>query len=253
LSLRPFIPLLLLALSVVSSRPAGAATDQLVTHLDVDRVEVTTRFQGQRILLFGAVPTGSDVIIKMVSPTQEVELSRKSRFGPVWLEASHMSVFGAPELVYLISSRPLDKLFSAADRNTLGLTLQNELKSVITTGDASLTKDWQPAFLYLKQKNRRYLVAGNAVELKDKRLFYAHMDLPAESPLGRYRLSIYLVRDGKVVRRQEEFLEVQEVSLEEWFSHVVQTYPWLFGVLFTLGMMVMGLVLGIVLRPAREA
>jgi len=164
-----------------------------------------------------------------------------------------MSVIGAPELVYLISSRPLDKLFSATDRNTLGLTLQSELKSVITTGDASLTKAWQPAFLHLKQKNRRYQVSGNAVELKHNRLFYAHMDLPADSPLGRYRLSIYLVRDGRVMRRQEEYLEVQEVSLEAWFSHVVQAYPWLFGILFTLGMMVMGLVLGVVLRPAREA
>jgi uncharacterized protein (TIGR02186 family) len=253
LNFRLLLLLLLLASSATPPRPADAAGNHLVTHLDVDRVEVTTRFQGQRILLFGAVPAGSDVIIKMVSPAQDVALSRKSRFGPVWLEAGHMTVIGTPELVYLVSSRPLDQLFSARDRDTLGLTLQSALSSALTTGDASLTRDWQPAFLRLKQKNRRYLVSGNAVDLEDDRLFYAHMDLPADSPLGRYRLSIYLVRDGRVVRRQEEYLEVQEVSLEEWISRVVHEYPWLFGSLFTLGMMLLGLALGVVLRPAREA
>jgi uncharacterized protein (TIGR02186 family) len=248
------LPALLLILFAVTAAPSHAATNgHLVTQLDVDRVEVNTRYQGQRILLFGAVPVGSEVIVKMVSPIQEVELSRKSRIGPLWLQSGHLNVLNAPDLVYLISSRPLDSLFSAADRNTLGLTLQSALRDAVTHGDASLQDDWQAAFLHLKQKNRRYLEVGDAVELKDGRLFYAHMDLPADSPLGRYRLSVYLVRKGKVVRRQEAYLEVQEVSLEGWISRVVHDHPWLFGALFTLGMMALGLVLGVVLRPPREA
>lgn len=246
-----WLGLMLLAFSGALSQPAAAADDHLVTHLDVDHVDVTTRFQGQRILLFGAAPQDTDVIIKMVSPTQQVELSRKLRLGPVWLEGGHLSVTGAPELVYLISSRPLEQLFSAAQRDTLALTLESALKNTLITGDTSLMSDWQPAFLRLKQRNRHYVETGDAVQLDKGRLFYAHIDLPAESPLGRYRLSVYLVRNGKVVRRQEQYLEVQEVSVEEWVSRVVQEYPWSFGALFTFGVMALGLLLGVVLRPAR--
>jgi uncharacterized protein (TIGR02186 family) len=251
--MKHWLPALLLVLCAMTAPVRSATNGHLVTQLDVDRVEVNTRYQGSRILLFGAVPVGSEVIIKMVSPTQEVELSHKSRIGPLWLQGGHLTVHGAPDLVYLVSSRPLDRLFSATERDTLGLTLQSALKDSVTHGDASLEDGWQSAFLHLKRKTHRYLEAGDAVELKDGRLFYAHMDLPADSPLGRYRLSVYLVRKGKVVRRQEAYLEVQEVSLEGWISRVVHDHPWLFGTLFTLGMMALGLVLGVVLRPPREA
>ncbi|MEJ2590315.1 MAG: TIGR02186 family protein [Candidatus Thiodiazotropha sp.] len=244
---------LLLILCAAATPTLAATSEHLVTQLDVDRVEVTTRYQGQRILLFGAVPVGSQVIVKMVSPVQEVELSHKTRIGPLWLQGGHLTVFGAPDLVYLVSSSPLDRLFDFGQRETLGLTLQSALKNAVTRGDAALESDWQQAFLHLKQTHRRYLEDGQAVELKDDRLFYAHMDLPADSPLGRYRLSIYLVRNGKVVRRQEATLEVQEVSLESWVSRMVHDHPWLFGVFFTLGVMLLGFVLGVVLRPPREA
>jgi len=65
-------------------------------------------------------------------------------------------------------------------------------------------------------------------------LFYTRVDLPAKTPLGRYRVSMYLVRDGMAVQRQQQTLVVQEVHLVHWLSHAADTYGWTFGDLFTL-------------------
>lgn len=233
-------------------RPA-LASDHLVTRLEVDHVDVTTDYQGQSILVFGAVPQGTDVVIKMVSPEQEVDLSRKVQVGPVWLEDGHLDVVGVPGLVYLLSTEPLERLLDGADRAALGLTLDSTLQSARVSGGQAgshaALSDWPAVVLRLKRQHGSYLEDGQGVGLDEGRLFYAHLDLPAESPLGLYRVTVYLVRDGEVVRRQQQTLVVRKVRLQQWLSHVAHAYPWTFGSLLTLGLLLLGLALGMVLRP----
>jgi len=242
---------LLLALAGLPLRLAGA-TDTLVTHLDLDHVDVTLRFQGGSVLLFGAIARASDVIIKLVSPVQEIALSRKIQVGPLWLDDGQLSIGGTPGLLYLLASRPLSQLLDPAERRRHALQLDSVLADAEIRGDAPRIGPWQPAFLRLKQQQGHYREDGQAVTLAQGRLFFTRLALPAESPLGRYELTIYLVRNGGVVSQKRQSLVVQAVHLEWWISHLAHTYPWLFGGLFTLGMMVLGLVLGMVLHPSRE-
>ena len=246
--------LLVLTLLAAGTAPRPALpSDHLVTRLGVDHVDVTTRFEGESILVFGAVPPGSDVVIRMVSPEQELDLSRKVQLGPVWLEDGHLDLNGVPGLVYLLSTRPLERLLDESDRTALGLTLGSPLASAGIAGDRagepSAPSDWRAALLRLKRLRGSYLEDGQGVGLDDGRLFHARLDLPAESPLGLYRVSVYLVRDGEVVRRQEKTLVVQAVRLQHWLGHVAHAYPWTFGSLLTLGLLLLGLALGMVLRP----
>jgi uncharacterized protein (TIGR02186 family) len=254
---------LLLALTLAGA-PAhlpAAEDDHLVARLDAQRVDVTMRFQGQSILCFGAVPPGTEVIIQMVSPEQVLQLSRKSRLGPFWVQAGQLTISGAPGLVYLLSSAALDSLLDAEQRRRLGLSLQAALASVQTNGDEGSSEessgdtgpmaDWQDALLRLKRQRGHYRVEPAGVSIDEGRLFHARVDLPAEAPLGRYRLIVYLVRSGQVVSRQQQELVVQEVRLEGWIRHMAQAHPWSFGVVFTLGAMLLGLALGMVLRAPR--
>lgn len=251
--MRSNIPLILLAILTGIWLRAAVCAEPLVTHLDVDHVDVSTRFQGQRILLFGAVPQGTDVIIKVVSPEQEVDLARKSRIGPLWLDSGHVTVHGAPGLMYLMSSRPIGELLDSTEHEELGLTLSSALKSAALTGDAATDPRWRAALLRLKRRVGYYVESEQGVELEGGRLFYAHIDLPPESPLGIYRMSIYLLRDREVVQRQHENLVVQEVRLEHWISNVAHGYAWSFGALLSLSMMVLGLLLGVAMRSSQQA
>jgi hypothetical protein len=64
----------------------------------------------------------TDVVIKVVSPKQKVELGHKSRVGPLWLESGHATVRRTPGLLYLLSSRPLSDLLGNTERQILGRT-----------------------------------------------------------------------------------------------------------------------------------
>jgi uncharacterized protein (TIGR02186 family) len=244
----------LLILLLMSVWPRARAEEALVTRLEADHVDITSQFAGQELLLFGSVSRGCDLIIKVVSPEQQVALSRKVKIGPVWLDSGHMTVQSTPGLMYLLSSRPVDRLLGPVERARYGLRLDDALGGARVSGvQKTGMGDWQSAFLRLKREKGYYTEDGRAVTVDKGRLFFASITLPPKLPLGEYRLEIYSVRNGEVVRHETDRLEVREVRLEHWVDSIAHGYPWAFGSVFTAGVMVLGLGLGIVLRRKRGA
>ena len=238
--------LLLLALSAALLSMQVRADSGLVTGLGDENVDITARFTGERMLIFGAVSRPGDVIVKVVSPVQSVDLSHKEKFGPFWLTAGKVRVGKTPGLFYVLSNKPVDQILNRAERRRYGLDLTDALQGAELTGKPD--KAWRDAFIRLKKQQDNYLQDGHAVKLVSHRLFSASMQLPAKLPLGTYHLEIYRVRDGRVRGHQQRSFEVREVKLERWVSNAAYSHPWAFGILFTLMALVIGLVLGITLR-----
>jgi len=239
---------LLAALAFSIGTLAARADDGLVTELGKDHVDITSRFTGEHILIFGAMSRPGDVIIKVQSPEQGVSLSRKVPVGPVWLDSGKLPVAGAPGLVYLLSSRPPKDVLDRKTRDQLGLRFQDALAAVqVPTDDQGMT-DWREAFVRLKQSGGYYLEADHAVRLTGNRLFSATLALPANIPLGEYKLDIFLVKDGKVISHDTHTLDVQQVQLEHWVAATAHNHPWTFGVSFVALAMLLGLGLGMALR-----
>jgi len=231
---------------------AAAAQSELVTELAQRHVDITAQFTGEKVLIFGAVSHPGDVIIKVASPNETVAISRKAKYGPFWLTSGKFNVKDAPGLLYILSDRPLEELIDEAQRQRYGLSLKHSLSAATPVDVPADVSDWKGAFLDLKKRDGYYLEDGKAVDVVGSKLFSASMTLPAKLPLGDYKLTIYLVRGGKVVARQTRSLEVREVRIERWVSEVAYSHSWLFGIAFTLAAMVLGLVLGIALRKGGD-
>ncbi|MEJ2509426.1 MAG: TIGR02186 family protein [Gammaproteobacteria bacterium] len=253
-------PLLWLALTLAALAPLtgraapdpAASDDTLVTELATDHVDITTHFTGEKILVFGAISRPGDIVIKVKSPTETVALTRKVQMGPFWLANGKIKVSNAPGLLYLLSTEPLDKLLPAAERDRYGLALKDALQDAKTDAKPKGMGDWQAAFMRLKADEDHYVEGRHAVRMDSKRLFFTSINLPAKIPLGVYHLEFYLVRDGKVVAQQTRKLNVQQVRIERWMSNTAHETPWGFGIVYTLGAMFLGLVLGVVLQRDRD-
>lgn len=240
-----------LLLAVFAALPAHAAPPGeggLVTQLATDHVDITARFTGQEILIFGALSRHGEVIVKLRAPDQAVALSRKAKFGPFWLNSGKLTLDAAPGLLYVLASSPVGKMLDVRTRERYGLTLEHAVAKLRVTQVPEGMEDWRDALLQLKKQDHYYVQDGHAVTLVSDRLFFTRVDLPAKIPLGTYQLEIFLVRGGQIVGHQNRTLEVREVRLERWVSDVAHGHPWTFGVLFTLLAMGLGLALGIVLR-----
>lgn len=229
--------------------PGGAlAEDALIAQLGTEEVRISTQFAGKKVLVFGALSRPGDVVIKVVSPPQDVALSHKLKLGPFWLNSEEWVVQGAPGLVYLLSTRPTRELLDPDARERLGLRLESALAQAKDPGPPHNQENWREAFLHLKRADGHYREDGHAIRLVRNRLFTAELVLPADLPLGIYRLETYLVRKGRVVGQQHLQFKVRQVGLERWVSDIAEKHPWLLGTEFTALAMMLGLGFGVVLR-----
>lgn len=242
-------------LVLVSSLLSGSvlAAGGLITQLATDHVDITTRFTGKDILVFGAMTSPGDIVIRVVSPDETVALSRKVPVGPFWLSGGQVTVRGAPGLMYVLSSRPLDKILPAKERRRYGLDFDGIVEKAGLVEKKAHMDDWRAAFVRLKRANGNYLQADDAVKEVGKRLFSATVALPAKIPLGMYRIGVYLVRDGKVIDSTAGQLDVQQVRMARWVAQAAHNHGWIFGISFTVFALVLGLLLGMALRRDSDA
>lgn len=244
--------LILAAWAVLLPALAFAQTNDgaLVSEMSSHHVAISARYTGGSILLFGAMSTPGQIIVKVRSPDEDVALQKKGRVGPFWLTQGKHVIHGTPGLYYLLSSAPIDRLLPAAARAAHGLDLQDALKDMKIEPEPANAAERQAlaaALLKLEQARHHYVADPGAVEIIGGRLYMATIDMPAQLPLGEYAVSIYLVKDGKVIATQHTSIDVNEVGLEQWLFNAANQHSWLFGIVFTAAMMLLGLLLGVVL------
>ncbi|MEJ2061012.1 MAG: TIGR02186 family protein [Gammaproteobacteria bacterium] len=223
------------------------AAPNLVTELEKHSVDITARYTGDNILLFGAMSSAADVIVKVVSPVEKVSINRKEKIGPFWLTGHKHVIEGVPGVFYLLSTRPIDEMLSKEAQAKYGLNLPATLTDLKATPEAKHPDRMDDAILRIKQHTKHYVEDPSAVKVEGGRLFAATISLPAKLPLGKYRVETLLVKDGRVVATQDQSISVDEVHMEHWFSNMAENHSWLFGTLFTLFVLLLGLALGIAL------
>jgi uncharacterized protein (TIGR02186 family) len=219
------------------------AADPLVVAPEANHVDITVNFAGTELTAFGALDRPGDLIIKVSGPPQEVTLSREVKRGPFWLEGGRAEVEGAPSLLYLYATRPIADILSVAEREKHGLELEAVTVRIEPARPGDAPERWRKAFFRLKEKEGRYLEDDHAIRVIGNRLFLAHIPLPGELQIGTYEIETLLVQHGAVVGRAVTHFEVRQVGIEQWTWNVAHDHPWLFGCIFTLAMMLLGLLL----------
>jgi uncharacterized protein (TIGR02186 family) len=103
--------------------------------------------------------------------------------------------------------------------------------------------DWRKAFFRLKEKQGYYHEDDHAIRVFGNRLFIADMRLPGDLQVGTYTIEILLVKSGKVAGRNVTQFRVRLAGIERWVWKAAHDHSWLFGSLFTLLAMLLGLAL----------
>lgn len=252
------IKLLLIALALLPTLALAQATPKqshhLVTDLTRDQVNISVRYTGDEITLFGAMSKPAQVVVKVISPNQPISIKKKGRVGPFWLSVSKYDVSNTPGLYFLLSSKPINQLLTSAQRARYGLGLKQAIDKIKTNPVPKNALDFSNSLIKLKKKNHQYIVDAHAVKIIGQSLFSTTIKLPAQLPLGVYHVDIYLIHHGKVVATESRQIKVAQVHIEQWISNVANNHSWLFGVIFTLGVMAFGLILGIIMgRGSKKA
>lgn len=227
--------------------PAAPALDQppapatprpaLVAELSQSTVEITTGFTGTELLVFGATDRligpqpgaghGDDVLIVAQNEPQPMVVRRKINVLGFWINGPSARFRSVPGVYLLAGTRPLNEMLSAEERATKRIGLANLPLQSTGVQDPS----YREALLKLKQDAHLWMEADTPLQIAGARLFSARLPLPATVQTGDYRVEVMLVREGRILARQELNFRVERVGTAASISDVARQEPLIYGVL----------------------
>lgn len=223
-------------LALLLAAPGTAlAQPSLVAELAETQVEITTGFTGASILVFGATALpisaqpgspGDEVLIVAAGPVQPMVVRRKVRVLGFWLNGPSATFPDVPGYYAIAGTRPPWEMLAEPDRQERRLGLDT-LPLRARGGQASPA--FRAALLDLKQQEGLWAEQTAPIQVSGGQLFNARLPLPATVATGDYTVQVLLIRQARVMARQELIFRVQRVGTAAQINALAVQKPALYG------------------------
>lgn len=230
---------LILALSFIIAAPLHAAEIDIA--FTDDRVAVDTGFAGARLTLFGAVtgvadPAASvDIVSVIRGPEARFEIRKMEKTNLIWTPGKTHVIDSAPALYHTYATRDVDDIATLPlqsdyrlDANFLNIAV-SDTATAETPGDADIAELYRNAFLAEAEALGLYRARTTGIEFKKGALFTINVDLPANTPVGEYGVSVFLFRDGVLLDADQTTLAVNKVGAERRIYEFAHNRPVSYG------------------------
>lgn len=224
----------LLLLITLLAIPAKA--EKIVLGLSQDEVAITATFEGDEILIFGAVkrdrPAADGklgVIVTVAGPDQSVTVRRKDKRLGIWVNTEQVQVESAPSFYAVATSAPLDEVLRATEDLKERITLLAKIRSA--DNGVMDSRNFTNALVRIRTDKELYQTLEGSVDFEADTLFRTEISLPANLTEGDYKAAIYLTRDGSIVDTYNTTIPVKKVGLERWLYNMAHNNAILYGLM----------------------
>jgi len=240
---------LILLLVLIAATGAASAQNRapnreqsLVTALSSDMVSIQSNFTGTDIAIFGQAsdiqhqpnaPGGYDLVIVVEGPPQDITTRRKGRFLGVWVNREAERFQHVPSFYAAASTGRISGLADRALLDELGIGLNHINLAVSGSSNVALADrdDFREAFIRLRQEMGLYSEQETSIEFLTDTMFRTTIPLPANIPVGDYKVKSFLFHQGEVVSRTQQTLAVAKIGFEQITFELAQQYPFIYGLL----------------------
>jgi uncharacterized protein (TIGR02186 family) len=233
--------LCILALMLVAGGARPAAAERLVVSLSNHRVQVTSSFTGEDLVLFGTVEPdsnggklrpGYDLVVTVTGPRESFRTRRKQRVAGIWVNTESREFVKVPSYLAILSNRPVVQIANKETLRRLQIGLDNFLLPQRIGPDIADTVRNDPfrvAFVRLKSEQHLYLESHTAVTFLTPTVFRAAIPLPADVPTGPFAIDVMLFADGALAARTNSALEVIKAGFEQFVAEAAIDNGTLYG------------------------
>ena len=210
--------------------PATAST--LVADLSLDEVAITTDFNGESLLLFGAVSAGteSDIVVIFKGPPAKLASRKKELVSGIWMNRKTVVWQNAPSFYHIFSNRALDEVLSADQQKLLRIGADN---LGLRTGDVRLNpadlRVWRGALARNMTARGLWQVNDGQVSIIRGALFRTPVELPANIVPGDYEVRVLHVQDNQLIAEDTTYISVAKTGIGAMIYALAHEYSIFYG------------------------
>ena len=215
----------------------AASKPVLVPDVSARSIEIRYSFTGAQLLLFGAIlyPGGRapdrplDIAVVVKGPVQPIMVREKQKIAGIWMNADSYRFRSAPSFYAIASSRPVRDL---VDERTAAIYELGVRDLQLSPGGGALPEKerrFEAGLLDLRQRQRLYAEDPTGVEISERVLYRARINIPSQVPVGTYTAETFLIDNGRVVAAATREIEIGKSGFERFVAVAARRYSFLYG------------------------
>lgn len=238
---------------------AGTSSAMLTAKANHDHITVDFFYHGSTVSVRGVSDPGTDLIVKIASPEGEQVLRQKGKVGGIlWMNVGKLTFEHVPSLYFLESTKKLADILSEEElsKYVLGYPALERHTEVSPVSSASEKEKWFDNFVKFKESSKLYTSSYGKISTtqeKGEQQYYILLDWPYQAPPGEYVVSVYAVKDNKVVEKAETKVSVEQVGVVKSLAGMAKGNAALYGVLSILVALGAGFGVGMIFRKGGGA
>ena len=224
-----FIGLLVMTADALADE---APREHLVVDLSKHQVEITTGFSGAHLLLFGATGGKGDVVVVVRGPAIATTVRKKGKVGGVWVNRDQMRFGNVPGFYAIAATRPLEKFLPY--QLSINREIGTDFLSLVPydpEADPVKLRNYRDALLRNMQKANLYASEVGKVTFLGNLLFRTDVVFPANVPVGKYDVDVYLIRGEELVEAKRTPLVVKKIGVEAGIFDFANRHSLAYGVI----------------------
>ena len=226
--MRKIVTAIILSFSIYS-----VCLGSVISDIDKSNIELSTRFDGTSLLVFGAISPEDDrasLLVEVVGPPTSVDIRKKVQIWGIWVNKKIAQFRGIPSF-YQIS-------ISNSEHPTLKQIQYHKLKSIfydfleITSArnHENSTEQYYGELTRLKKKLGNLSTFEEKINIIENKLFSYKVNLPKKIHPGIYKIRITLIdQEGVELSKSEQSVKVSKVGLQEFLSSNSKNNPVFYG------------------------
>ena len=225
----------------------AASKPVLVPDVSARSIEIRYSFTGAQLLLFGAIlyPGGRapdrplDIAVVVKGPVQPILVREKQKIAGIWMNTDSYRFRSAPSYYAIASSRPVRDL---VDERTAAIYELGVRNLQLSPGGGALPEKerrFEAGLLDLRQRQRLYAEDPTGVEISERVLYRARINIPSQVPVGTYTAETFLIDDGRVVAVATREIAIGKSGFERFVAVAARRYSFVYGlaaVMLSLGL-----------------
>lgn len=221
------------SLFVVPVSRASAEKIPLRVELAENRVDISTGFNGTRIVLFGTMAgDGAELVVTLRGPEETVALRRKGRVMGAWMNTRTVEFRRVPSYYdYASTIEPAAQPAYAALFAENGVGVEHlGFYPEDANEDPAIIGTFRDALISSMQRKGFYPLTGHRPQTLSPNFFKASFDLPPDVPTGLYRIETLTVKNGAVLAKEARTLQVGQVGFNARVYLFAQGNSFFYGV-----------------------
>ena len=202
---------------------------------DIDRsdIELSTRFDGTSLLVFGAISPEDDrasLLIEVVGPSKSVDIRKKVQLWGIWVNKNIAQYRGIPSFYQISISNSEHRVLKEIEYQRLKSIFYDYLETNSISENENSAEQYHNELTRLKKKLGNLSMFEEKINVIDNKLFSYKVNLPKTIYPGIYKIKMTLIdQEGIELSKSEQNVNVSKVGLQEFLSSNSKNSPVFYG------------------------